>query len=53
MGKDVSTAGDRRRAMDLIKEMEERRSTRAFLERLLNFATRAPSAINLPPWEMW
>ncbi len=47
--------------MDLIKEMEERRSTRAFLERpvgreklerLLSFATRAPSAINLQPWEI-
>ncbi len=47
--------------MDLIKEMEERKSTRAFLERpvgreklerLLSFATRAPSAINLQPWEI-
>ncbi|MCP4665630.1 MAG: nitroreductase [Deltaproteobacteria bacterium] len=46
--------------MDLLKVMEERRSTRAFLERpveretlekLLRFAIRAPSAINLQPWE--
>ena len=47
--------------MDLLKGIEERRSTRAFLERpverekietLLNYATRAPSAINLQPWEL-
>jgi nitroreductase len=46
--------------MDLFIAMEERRSTRAFLdksvdkdifERLLRLATRAPSAINLQPWE--
>ena len=46
--------------MDLFKAMEERRSTRGFLEkplekgeleRLLHLATRAPSAINLQPWE--
>jgi len=46
--------------MDLFKAMEERRSTRAFLdkpvekevlERLLYLAARAPSAINLQPWE--
>jgi nitroreductase len=47
--------------MDLLKGIEERRSTRAFLERpveretietLLNYATQAPSAINLQPWEL-
>ena len=47
--------------MDLIRAMEERRSVRAFLdrpvereklERLLQLATRAPSAINLQPWEI-
>jgi len=46
--------------MDIIKAVEERRSTRAFLdkhverktlEHLLTLATRAPSAINLQPWE--
>jgi nitroreductase len=46
--------------MDLIKAIEERRSTRGFLkkpveretlERLLRLATQAPSAINLQPWE--
>ena len=46
--------------MDVIKAVEERRSTRAFLdkhveremlEQLLTLATRAPSAINLQPWE--
>ena len=46
--------------MDLLKVIEERRSTRAFLERpveremlekLLRLATKAPSAINLQPWE--
>jgi nitroreductase len=47
--------------MDLLKAIEERRSTRAFLERpverekietLISFATQAPSAINLQPWEL-
>jgi len=47
--------------MDLLKGIEERRSTRAFLERpverkkietLINYATHAPSAINLQPWEL-
>jgi len=47
--------------MELLKGIEERRSTRAFLERpvdrekietLLNYATQAPSAINLQPWEL-
>ncbi len=46
--------------MDLFKAIEERRSTRGFLdkplekevlERLLHLAARAPSAINLQPWE--
>ena len=46
--------------MDLFKAIEERRSARGFLdkpiekevlERLLYLATRAPSAINLQPWE--
>jgi nitroreductase len=46
--------------MDFTKAIEERRSTRAFLdkhveretlEHLLTLATRAPSAINLQPWE--
>lgn len=46
--------------MDVIKAVAERRSTRAFLdkpveremlENLLRLATRAPSAINLQPWE--
>ena len=46
--------------MDLLEVIEERRSTRAFLDRpveretlekLLWFAMRAPSAINLQPWE--
>lgn len=46
--------------MDVLKVIEERRSTRAFLEkpvdrdtleRLLGLATQAPSAINLQPWE--
>ena len=47
--------------MDLIRTIEERRSTRAFmdrpverekLQRLLQLATQAPSAINLQPWEI-
>lgn len=46
--------------MDVLKAIEERRSARGFLEkpverhtleRLLTFATQAPSAINLQPWE--
>ena len=46
--------------MDLIDAIKERRSTRGFLkkpveretlERLLQLATQAPSAINLQPWE--
>ncbi len=46
--------------MDITKAIEERRSTRGFLkkpvereilERLLQLATQAPSAINLQPWE--
>lgn len=46
--------------MDVLKVIEERRSTRAFLEkpvdkgtleRLIGLATQAPSAINLQPWE--
>jgi nitroreductase len=47
--------------MDILEAMDERRSTRAFvdrpverdaLERLLGFAVQAPSAINLQPWEL-
>jgi len=47
--------------MDLLKAIEERRSARAFLEKpverekietLIHYATRAPSAINLQPWEL-
>jgi nitroreductase len=46
--------------MDIVKAIEERRSTRAFLdkpvergilEELLRLARHAPSAINLQPWE--
>jgi nitroreductase len=46
--------------MDVIEAIQERRSTRGFLdkpvgketlERLLHLATQAPSAINLQPWE--
>jgi nitroreductase len=46
--------------MDVLQAIEERRSTRAFhedpverktIETLLSLATRAPSAINLQPWE--
>jgi nitroreductase len=46
--------------MDVIAVIEERRSVRSFqdrpveretLERLLRLSTRAPSAINLQPWE--
>ncbi|MBW2031255.1 MAG: nitroreductase [Deltaproteobacteria bacterium] len=48
--------------MDIMKAIETRRSTRAFLdkplgkdtlEKLLSLATRAPSAINLQPWEIY
>ncbi len=47
--------------MDLITAIQERKSVRAFLdkpvdretlEKLLHLATRAPSAINLQPWEI-
>jgi nitroreductase len=47
--------------MDISKAIKERRSTRAFidkpvdrntLEELIRLATRAPSAINLQPWEL-
>jgi len=47
--------------MDLLEAIEERRSTRAFLDKpvdretledLLRLATQAPSAINLQPWEL-
>ena len=47
-------------AVDILQAIEERRSTRAFLDKpverktveaLLSLATRAPSAINLQPWE--
>ena len=47
--------------MDVLEAIQERRSTRVFLrrplaretmERLLNFAAQAPSAINLQPWEL-
>jgi nitroreductase len=46
--------------VDLLKAIEERSSTRAFLDKpveretlvkLIQLATRAPSAINLQPWE--
>ncbi len=46
--------------MDVIETIQQRRSTRGFLdkpveretlERLLSLATQAPSAINLQPWE--
>ncbi len=47
--------------MDVIETIRDRRSTRAFraepvprelLERILNDASRAPSAINMQPWEV-
>ncbi len=47
--------------MDLLEALDERRSTRGFLdkpveretlERLLSLATQAPSAINIQPWEI-
>ena len=46
--------------MDILETIQERRSSRGFsekvvekeiLEKLLSFATQAPSAINLQPWE--
>ena len=46
--------------MDVLSAIQERRSTRDFLEKpvkkeilesLLSFATQAPSAINIQPWE--
>lgn len=48
--------------MDIMEAIETRRSARAFLDRplrkdtlekLLSLATRAPSAINLQPWEIY
>ena len=47
--------------MDLLEALDERRSTRGFLdkpveretlERLLSLASQAPSAINIQPWEI-
>ena len=47
--------------MDILKIFQDRRSTRAFLdklvdrrliEKLLGLATQAPSAINIQPWEV-
>ena len=47
--------------MDLLKVIEERRSSRAYLDKpvdkhtletLIGFAMQAPSAINLQPWEL-
>ncbi|MEW6666206.1 MAG: nitroreductase [Thermodesulfobacteriota bacterium] len=47
--------------MDVLEAIQQRRSTRGFLERpverevverLLSLATQAPSAINLQPWEI-
>lgn len=47
--------------MDILEAIEDRRSTRAFLdkpveretlERLISFAIQAPSAINMQPWEI-
>lgn len=47
--------------MDILEALDERRSTRGFLdkpveretlERLLSLATQAPSAINIQPWEI-
>lgn len=52
---------DRRDKVDLLEAIQQRRSTRAFLdkpveretlERLLLLATQAPSAINMQPWEI-
>jgi len=47
--------------MDLLEAVEGRRSVRAFreepvprevIEELLRYASRAPSALNLQPWEV-
>jgi nitroreductase len=47
--------------MDLLQAIQERRSARAYLdkpvekatlEKLISFASQAPSAINLQPWEL-
>ncbi|MGE5839538.1 MAG: nitroreductase [Deltaproteobacteria bacterium] len=47
--------------MDLLQAIQERRSARAyldkpverqFLEKLISYASQAPSAINIQPWEM-
>ena len=47
--------------MDLLEAIQERRSTRAYLDRpveketlekLISFASQAPSAINIQPWEL-
>ena len=47
--------------MDVLEAMQERRSTRAYLDRpveketlekLISFASQAPSAINIQPWEL-
>ena len=47
--------------MDILRAIEERNSTRGYLdqpveretlEKLISLATRAPSAVNLQPWEI-
>jgi len=47
--------------MDVLQAIQERRSTRAYLdkpvdketlEKLISFASQAPSAINIQPWEL-
>lgn len=47
--------------MDVLEAIQERRSTRAYLDRpveketlekLISFASQAPSAINIQPWEL-
>jgi nitroreductase len=47
--------------MDVLQAIQERRSTRAYLDRpveketlekLISFASQAPSAINIQPWEL-
>jgi nitroreductase len=47
--------------MDVLQAIQERRSTRAFqdrpvekeiLEKLISYASQAPSAINIQPWEL-
>jgi len=47
--------------MDLLQAIQERRSTRAYLdkpveretlEKLISYASQAPSAINIQPWEL-